>query len=171
MEQETLRAHPRSKGPQRRTTGNRPSVYLAGPITGLTFDEAITWREPVVDELYLAGIDAYSPLRFKTYLREFGTLESQYQGVHPLSNDRGIVARDYNDCANRDMILVNLLGAERISVGTVWEIGVGYANRRPIVIAMEEGNAHEHAMINESAGFIVRSLEEAVEIVKAVLLP
>lgn len=148
-----------------------PSVYLAGPITGLTYDEAQDWRAGVRSELWDAGIEAFSPLRVKHYLREHGVLEDQYQGINALSDGRGIIARDRNDVRRRDMVLANLVGAERVSIGTVMEIAWADAFRTPVVIAMEPENVHQHAMVVESVGFIVPTLEEAIEIVKAVLLP
>jgi nucleoside 2-deoxyribosyltransferase len=156
----------------------RPSVYLAGPITGLTYDDGNGWREDVIDDFDDAGIDAFSPLRMKQYLRRFGLLSAKdqdgrhnYDGVHPLSSDKGIMMRDRHDVTSRDMMLVNFLGAERVSIGTCIEIGWADAARKPIVIAMEDDNVHRHAMVEEALGYRVHTLTEAVEIVKAILLP
>lgn len=154
-----------------------PSVYLAGPITGLTYDDGNEWRESVIIELDDVGITGFSPLRAKNFLREIGVLDSAgtpdsaYMGLNPLSEPKGITARDRFDCQRCDMVLMNLLGAERVSIGTMIEAGWADAARRPIVVAMEEDNVHRHAMLNEVAGFIVPTLEEAVAVVKAVLLP
>jgi hypothetical protein len=37
-------------------------VYLAGPITGLTWEECTVWRNKVVAELKLFDIQCFSPL-------------------------------------------------------------------------------------------------------------
>jgi nucleoside 2-deoxyribosyltransferase len=154
-----------------------PSVYLAGPITGLTYDEGNDWREVVMEDLASVGITAYSPLRAKNFLRQIGVLDaagtpdSAYMGLNPLSEPKGITARDRFDATRSDVVLMNLLGATRVSVGTMIEAGWADAARRPIVIAMEEDNVHRHAMLNEVAGFIVPTLAEAVAVVKAVLIP
>lgn len=154
-----------------------PTVYLAGPITGLTYDDGNEWREVVQNDLAAAGIAAFSPLRAKNFLREIGVLDSAgtpdsaYIGLNPLSEPKGITTRDRRDCMGCDLVLMNLLGAERISVGTMIEAGWADAARKPVVVAMEEDNIHRHAMLNEVAGFIVPTLEEAVAVVKAVLLP
>jgi nucleoside 2-deoxyribosyltransferase len=165
------------------TTGRRlapygqPSVYLAGPITGLTYDEGNDWRDAVIEELEAAGIVAYSPLRAKNFLREIGVLDaagtpdSAYMGLNPLSEPKGITARDRFDATRSDVVLMNLVGAKRVSIGTMIEAGWADAARRPVVIAMEEDNVHRHAMLNEIAGFIVPTLAEAVAVVKAVLVP
>lgn len=155
----------------------RPSVYLAGPITGLTYDSASDWRSDAIHEFKLVGIAAFSPLRAKNYLRAFGELDSagtpegKYIGVNPLSDPKGIMGRDRFDVRTRDMVLVNFLGAERVSVGSCIEIGWADAWRKPVVAVMEEDNVHRHAMVNEACNFIVPTLEEAIEIVKVVLLP
>jgi hypothetical protein len=52
------------------------------------------------------------------------------------------------------------------------EIAWADANRTPIVCAIEAaGNCHEHMMIREAIGWRVPSLEEALNVVKAILLP
>jgi len=158
-----------------KTIGGRPSVYLAGPITGLTYDEGNDWRERVEADLFLAGITAWSPLRAKHFLREIGVLDSAgtpdsaYIGLNPLSEPKGITTRDRFDTMRSDMVLMNLVGATRVSIGTMIEAGWADAARVPLVVAMEDDNVHRHAMLNEVAGFIVPTLEEAVAVVKAVL--
>lgn len=155
----------------------RPGVYLAGPITGLTYDDGQDWRLYAKRSLDAYGIDGFSPLRAKTHLRDLGVLdaagtaESAYLGLSALSEPQGITARDRFDCMARDLVLVNFVGAERISVGTCIELGWADAARVPLVVAMEEDNIHRHAMVNTVAGFIVPTLEEALDVCKAVLLP
>lgn len=153
------------------------SVYLAGPITGLTYDDGADWRESVAADLADVGIEAFSPLRAKNYLREFGELQAggsagaNYVGVNPLSEPQGITTRDRFDTTGRDVVLANLVGAERVSIGTMIELGWADASRTPIILAMEPGNIHAHAMVEAVAGYIVPTLDEAVAIVKAILLP
>ena len=153
------------------------SVYLAGPITGLTYDEGQDWRVDVACALSDLGITAYSPLRAKNYLRAIGVLDnagsadSAYLGLNPLSEPKGITTRDRFDCMGKDMVLANFLGATQVSIGTCIELGWADAARVPIVAVMEEDNLHRHAMVNEVAGFIVTTLEEAVGVIQAVLLP
>lgn len=69
------------------------------------------------------------------------------------------------------MILVNFLGAKKVSIGSVMEITWADAWRKPIIIVMEKDNVHAHAMIKEVAGFIVSDLDEAIAIAIAVLSP
>lgn len=160
-----------------RTKTGRPSVYLAGPITGLTYDEGQDWREYAKTWLDAEGIDGFSPLRAKAHLRALGVLDnagkpdSAYLGLNALSEPQGITTRDRFDCMGRDLVLVNFIGATQVSIGTCIELGWADAARIPLVVAMEADNVHRHAMVNSVSGFIVDSLEEALVVCKAVLTP
>ena len=145
-------------------------VYLAGPISGLSHTGCTEWRQYVIDKLP-SEIQALSPMRAKDYLKSSGTLEGSYEDW-PLSTQRGIYARDRFDCTRADAILVNLLGAERVSIGTVMEIAWGADNDIPVVLLMEkEGNIHDHPMVRESCSFIVDNLNEGIDVLTALLLP
>ena len=148
-------------------------VYLAGPITGLDFEGATGWRETATKLLH--PVEALSPMRYKAYLKEYGKLLSSYGNStvrHPLSTDDGITARDHFDVKRSALILMNFLGADERSIGTCIEIGWASAYRVPIVLLMEEeGNVHDHGMVKSIADFRTTSLEEGVDIVKAILLP
>jgi len=146
-------------------------VYLAGPITGCSYKGCNEWRESVRDELLDTGILAYSPMRKKDYLKTLNVIPSQVKIVSPMVTDVGITTRDRFDCTHADVILMNLLGAKRVSIGTMIEVGWADANRVPIVLVMEEGNPHEHPMISRIANFKVVTLPEAVDVVKAILIP
>jgi nucleoside 2-deoxyribosyltransferase len=149
-------------------------VYLAGPITGLTFDTATDWRVSMRSKVgHMSGgrIECYSPLRSKGYLAEVGTIEDSYED-HPLSSQRGIMTRDRFDVMSSDLVMVNFLGTGRVSIGTVMEIAWADMLRKPIVMAIEEsGNLHDHSMVREAAGYRVESLDAAAGLICMVLLP
>lgn len=145
-------------------------VYLAGPITGLEYGECADWRQHVIETLP-RGIEGLSPMRAKSYLKDMGALGDTYDDW-PLSNQRGIYARDRFDCKRADAVLVNMLGAETVSIGTVMEIAWAAAYDNPVVLVMEdEGNIHEHAMLREACALRVNNLNEAVDVLGALLLP
>jgi nucleoside 2-deoxyribosyltransferase len=154
------------------------TVYLAGPISGCTWEEATGWRNEVRDQLLRSSIKAVSPLRAKVYLRECtNPIKDHYDdddidvnAFQNMSTPRGITTRDRFDCLNTNVLFVNLLGTDRVSIGTAMEIAWADANRIPSVIVIEdEGNPHDHAMINECTGYRVNTLEKGIEIVKAIL--
>ena len=150
------------------------TVYLAGPISGLTYDGVVDWREAVARELADVGIKALSPMRAKSYLRVRGqeALDStvDYGTFNCLSSHRGITTRDRWDATRCDVLLVHLLGAKAVSIGSVMEIAWADLRRTPIVATMNDKlDVHEHGMLNECIGFRVPTLDEAVDIVKALL--
>ncbi len=157
-------------------------VYLAGPITGLSFEGCTDWREYAIKELSTVGITGLSPLRATDYLQGESIIEDSYENT-ALSSSRGIITRDRWDTTRCDVILVNFLGAARVSIGTIMELAWADLSRIPSIVVMEPsqfeatgttpsvGNVHEHAMIREATGFRVETLEEGLNIAKAILLP
>ena len=120
------------------------------------------------------GIRGMSPLRGKQYLRELGelnTLNPKESLAGVLSSPKGIMSRDFYDCTTCDAVLFNLLGAQKISIGTMMELAWCYQNHTPAIAVMEPGNIHEHAMVNEAIGFRVHTLAEALQVCCAVLNP
>lgn len=135
-------------------------VYLAGPITRLDYKGAVEWRDYAIQKLF--PIRGMSPMRGKEYLSNV---------LSVLSSDRGIMTRDRNDATTCDVLLVNFLGATRVSIGTVMEIAWADGRRIPIVCAMEKtGNVHDHGMVKEAIGFRVETLDEAIQITRSILL-
>lgn len=164
------------------------SVYMAGPISGCTYDESNGWREEIAAQLRRSSIKCLSPLRAKVYIREMvsgangGAFELDQatpaidvndmdaSAMRVMSNSRGITTRDRMDCTNCSVLLVNFLGATRPSLGTAMEIAWADTHRIPIVMIIEdEGNIHDHAMIRECIGFRVNNLEDAVNVIEAIL--
>lgn len=150
---------------------HKPTCYLAGPIAGLNYAGATEWRVDAVDWLAMKGIKGLSPMRAKHFLKNVETFTKDctaYAG-NVLSTPRGIMTRDRYDATRCDVLLVNLLGADKVSMGTVMEIAWADLTRTPIVCVMEPGNPHEHAMVNEAIGYRVNTLEEALSVVAAIL--
>lgn len=145
-------------------------AYLAGPITGVSFDDSVDWRDEMIS-LLPDEIQGMSPLRGKHYLEGSEAIEASYEDI-ALSSQRGITTRDYNDCRRSDIIIVNLLGAKKVSIGTVMEIAWAKVFNVPVVCIMEkEGNPHDHPMIRECTGFRVETVKEAVNLATVILLP
>jgi nucleoside 2-deoxyribosyltransferase len=92
-------------------------VYLAGPIGGLSYNEATNWRDQAATDLAPFGIKCLSPMRGKDYLREEAILKGTGYDDTLLSNNRAIVTRDRMDVTNCDALLMNLLGAPQVSIG------------------------------------------------------
>jgi nucleoside 2-deoxyribosyltransferase len=149
-----------------------PYVYLAGPITGLTYADGQEWRDYAIKELATHAIEARSPLRGKSYLREQGELAKEdYGHIHPLSSDKGIVTRDRNDTINAALVIANLLGAKRISGGTCIELGWADIARVPTIVVMEPNgvNPHDAHMVRGVAGFVMHTLDAAIDLAATVM--
>lgn len=154
----------------------KPLVYLAGAIAGLEFGEATDWRFIAKHRLGERGVETLNPMRAKEMLgsRNGGRISTNYHDYERLGaffTSRGIMTRDFNDVRRCDALLVNLIGLEKPSLGTIMELGWAYALQKPAIVAIEAlGNPHDnHPMIHEAMPFRVTTLDEALDSV-AVLL-
>lgn len=153
-------------------------IYLAGGMSGATWEEADAWRREITS--LLSDFRCLSPMRCKREklkLREEkgneGLLGDVIEG-DPLLSRRGIYCRDFFDCTRSDLVVANLTdctGRNLISIGTMFELAWAWQARTPIVLILPSntGNKHEHAFVLEAADFRVSGIEEAAEIVRAVL--
>lgn len=147
-------------------------IYLAGPISGLTYKECTEWREyfyKTIDESTIKHVTCLDPMRGKTVLQQEQSIQSTgYQDI--LCKNRSITTRDRFDVMRSDLIVVNFLGAKRVSIGSVMEIAWADMLRKPIILIMEgSGNLHDHGMITEAVGFRVSTVKEAIKVAKSIL--
>jgi len=144
------------------------TVYLAGPISGQSYSAATGWRVLAERALNKHSIASLSPMRGKAYLSHEQMLQDHYEQV--LCTVKGITTRDRFDVARCDVVLMYLVGANQVSVGTMIELGWADAYRKPVVAVLEGAdNPHWHGMVREIAGFVVPTLEEALGIVVTLL--
>lgn len=145
-------------------------AYLAGPIYGLSWDGATSWREDAARRLWEFGVQGLSPLRAKDYLKDEDKIAHHYGDIHPLSSPKGLTTRDRNDVRTSDLVIAYLKGAEVASMGTCVEFGWADAWRKPIIMIAEEGDLHaEHGMLSEIASYKVSDIPDAVELAAAIL--
>lgn len=147
-------------------------VYLGGPIAGCSYEECTDWREYAKRELARDGIIGVSPMRYKDCLKgetviggNKRPLVENYQ--QHLISGKGINRRDRFDIRMCEILLMNLLKAKKVSIGSVLEIGWGSMLDKLIVTIMEKDNIHRHCMIEDCSDFTVESLNEGILIVKA----
>lgn len=150
------------------------SVYLAGPIGGLTYEGACEWRRAAQDVLAKEGIGVLSPMRFKGFLVNEGVLKSE-EGFHnhALASSRGIFRRDTSDVRKSDVLLVNFLPNEERqekSLGTAMEIMLAYELGKDVVLVSREDDINRvHPFVAECFTYEARTLEEGLGLVKAIL--
>lgn len=133
-------------------------VYLAGPISGISYNKSTNWRTHTIAKLP-KWISTLSPLRGKEFLECESSIKNSYENS-ALASAKGINTRDYNDVKRSSAVFVNLLGAAKISIGTVMEIAWARAFQKPVVCVMEKNNIHHHAMLDYACGYIVETPED-----------
>lgn len=144
-------------------------IYLAGPIAGITFDDATEWRDSVSKLLNTSTTKCFSPLRGKEYLKGSGVLSNgTYDGT--MTSQKGIMGRDYFDCTTATLVIFNLLDTKRVSIGTMMELAWCYQKQIPTIVIMEEqGNLHDHVMVREAITYRVKTIDEAIVTAKILL--
>lgn len=154
------------------------TVYLAGPIDGLSYQEGIGWRDHAQKELAVEGIKGLSPQRGKEYIGEIKEIAdemdfSKQEGLsdNPMSTSKGIMARDKFDALNCTILFVNFLGAKRVSIGTIMEIAWAYMQGKPIIVVIEDDDKlhKNHPMLRETFSYVVNDIDQGLDIVKGIL--
>lgn len=151
------------------------TVYLCGPITGLTYGDARhSWRKHF-PSLLPEHIFCLSPMRGAELMHKNQVLmpKAEYDSQHIIENPRGILTRDENDIRTCDLMVANFLGAPKPSIGSICEFGMARVLRKPVVLVMEKdgSNVHTHGFITEIACYWVDSLEDAAEVTTTLLTP
>lgn len=153
------------------------TVYLAGPIDGLSYAEGIEWRQHAQSTLAVQGIKGLSPQRGKGYIADLKEIAdemdfSKQEGLsdNPMSTSRGILARDKFDALNCSVLFVNFLGATRVSTGTIMEIAWAYQQGKPIIVVLDDDDTlhRNHPMLRETFDYVVNNIDAGLNIVKGI---
>lgn len=142
-------------------------IYLAGPISGKSYDEVVTLYKEKIEIFTKMGYEILCPMTGKSYLRN--ELEFKEHGYNnfPVSTNHAIFERDKWMVQNSDIILADLSNCgERISIGTMMELAwASFLGKHTIIILPKE-NIHRHAFVLESGDIIFETLEESIEYLK-----
>lgn len=154
------------------------TVYLAGPIDGLSFREGVEWRQYAQKQLATEGVKGISPQRGKDYIGENAVLSKDMDFVKQealfsdniMSTAEMIMTRDKFDALNCDVLLVNFHGAKRASIGTVMEIAWAYLQGKPVIVVADEDDTlhRKHPMLRKAFSCITSDLDEAIEVVLSI---
>lgn len=147
-------------------------VYLSGPITGLTYQDArYGWRS-IFAKLLDIDITVLSPMRHEGHLAEMKGKSIQPDNLPDglFSQSKMIVTKDFLDIRSSDIMVVNFLEATRVSEGTLIELGYAAAMGVTIIIIQQPAptNVHRSPFLGE-LGIVVNTLEEAATIVNSLL--
>jgi len=146
---------------------SKPLIYLAGPISGLKYGVAADWRDDVATQ-HEHSFNFASPLRAKEFLDTGEVLDHTnivYDNV--LSSPHGVMTRDSWDVHRCDCVFANLLGAERVSIGTVMELAWAWKAGTPSIIIMEPDNIHNHVMLRQASPFYTETVDEGIDMLYA----
>ena len=142
---------------------NHPTVYLAGHISGITYDEATEWRHRAAEQLRRDNaVVSLDPMRGKACLRA-------HYGDHPLPRLSGdeyrdipgadearlhpdaVAMRDHQDVRAGDVVLANLSMVNKRSTGTIVEMALAHGLGKPVcaVIGHEDDPNAAHPLVSE----------------------
>ena len=143
------------------------SVYLCGPITGSSYNDVTDWRKFVA--IYLAhDIIPISPMRGKEFLNKEKQIGYSYKD-DPMTTSQAITIRDRFDVMNCDALFANFLGTNKISIGSMIELGWADAFRKPIIFVGEKDNIHHHPIVDNISAFCVSNIQDGIDIVNVLL--
>lgn len=138
-------------------------IYLAHPISGLSYEEVVDYYQWTKHDLERFGFTVLNPMTGKRYLRN--ELEFKSHGYdNPVSTNHAIWRRDTWMVSQADIIYLNLMTTtDRVTIGGIMELAIGAYLGKHTIAAIPEGNIHEHAFVLEACDIIFRKHEEALE--------
>jgi nucleoside 2-deoxyribosyltransferase len=144
-------------------------IYLAGPVTGLSYAQVTTWRTEAKRRL-APDVECADPMRGFEHLQHETQLKHTYID-HPFTTRRGIMMRDYFDVCRSTALLVNMLDAPDVSKGTIMELAWAFHLRKPVVVVMkDEGNLHDgHPMLLETYDFRVPTIDAGIDLARIIV--
>jgi len=145
----------------------KPRCYLAGPMAGLSYEEANAWR----DKVHVALSDDFelvNPCRNKESLAGRGKLTMHGYNDHFMCQEQTVFYRDTHDVRSCDGLLVNFENAPFISIGTPFELGMAWALHKPIIVVMPKDNCYRHIFTLQSANYVAETLEEAIMALRSI---
>ncbi len=145
-------------------------IYLAGAISGCSYEEAVMWRHDVAHEFSRYGnpngIPKYqclNPMGDKDELsKEQAIRVTPLDGLHTA--DQAIVMRDKFSVKSSDLVLANLSYGENPLIGTSVEIGWADAFDIPVIAVFKKGTRFDHPFTRVLC-YRVDTLDEAIKVI------
>ncbi len=142
---------------------NEIKCYLAGPITGLSWEEAVSWRIETTKYLSEFGIQCISPMRAKEVLKGELKLGNQYNDLVGVTG-HDIFEKDKFDCSRADILLVNFMDGLSLSIGALFELAWGHIlGKYCVVVGNKDSECINHPFVKESASIVFYDLENALD--------
>ena len=128
------------------------SIYLAGGMTGITYEESNKWRKKIDDGLS----DGFKIINPNDYYNP------NTSGKLTEKEEREVRNFDLNLLKKCNLVIVNFNVPE--SIGTAQELAIAYENNIP-VIGLKENDVHIHPWLRECCEVIFTDVNELIEYV------
>lgn len=135
-------------------------IYLAHPISGLSYDEIVTYYEDTIYQL--PRYEILCPMTAKPALRNEKRLRA-FDYDYPTATNKAILRRDHWMVEQADIVYVNLIGATEVSIGCVAELAWAWHLCKHTVVALEKESIHWHAFVIEMSDIIWDTHNEAIK--------
>lgn len=145
------------------------TIYLAGAMKGLTWEDANRWRVQFALKMP-KHIQTLSPIRGKLEETDRGDIIPNSIESSSIHSSVGINVRDYNDVRTCDLVVANLQGMHDKSVGTIMEIAWTRVFSKPCILILpeEDGGWSDHPMLRYG-NILVKDLTEAANVAISLL--
>lgn len=120
-------------------------IYLAGAVSGCTYEEAGTWRKDVAQYYEYEDVTILDPMEDKSFFIDKTITTEPSNGLHTA--DKAIVSRDKYSVLTSDIVLANLSYGENPLIGTCVEIGWADMKNIPIIAVCPKGSRADHPFI------------------------
>lgn len=150
----------------------KKSVYLAGPIHGQTYKSASGWRSDAATLFKEMEVDVWDPFRGYRSLRHKGAdvlHHTDIESIQGVSN-AAAMTRDLEDINRADLVLMNLSGVDKVSIGTMVELGWAAKHRTPVISILLPGEIHDHPFVREMT-HVTESLRDGIDLARFMLCP
>jgi nucleoside 2-deoxyribosyltransferase len=142
--------------------GAEMNLYLAGPISGKSYDEVSKYFTGIASYLGELGFVVSHPMTAKDALRTEIKFKAEGYG-NPESCNHAIFERDRWMVSQADIIFCNLKGSKIVSIGSVMELAWASALGKHTIVVMEKENIHRHAFVLEAADIVFENEGEALQ--------
>lgn len=140
-------------------------IYLAGPISGMGYEEVQNYFNRMYSLLTNAGYKVFSPMTGKSALRTEKNLKAHgIEGV-PIATNHAIFNRDkWMVTQQADVVFANFTrGKGIVSIGTMMELAWASYTNKHVVVALPKDDIHQHAFVLEAANVVFETEDEALE--------
>jgi len=136
------------------------TAYCARPISGREHEDVVDYYRRIGCRLSAAGIRILTPTCGKGYVSNDSKWSKQ--AAKCVCTDHAIKERDKWMVQNSNIIFVNLVGAVKVSIGSVMELAWADMLNVHSVVALDEPNVHQHPFVVDCADIIFPTEEEAL---------